>query len=254
MAFSWGTSGATGSTGTRALTSSGGTNVGATGGSDLSTSDFQSHAESGGANKSFTGPPDWLDQFLQGVQGQYGAGSLAGYQGAVDRMSEAPGYIDDARTGLLEQFRDSIGIPIQNQVNSAVGRAAGRGTLGSSMTGDTLSRIATDFGRQGADVQQSTNVWAANANLEALVNSANINRDFVQTLANYYNMARFTESSGDNASSAVGALPTSFATNPGGGTTAATTTAAATPSTGNVAGSSNSGLGYPNANRPTIRA
>ena len=149
-------------------------------------------------NTNYSGPPEWLMGILANLGQNFVENSFGDYQGAIRRLDDAPGNIEAARKGMVSKYVEGIQNPLNAQIQGAIGRAAGKGTLGSSMTGDALGGIAENFERGAQDVNRDTNLWAENQLLQNIVNKITAQGQFTNTLGSFMNMSRYGQGEGWN--------------------------------------------------------
>ena len=209
--------------------------------------DPRSYSTTGGSTKL----PTWAEDYLKKWVGGYDATNpFQQYQNSVNAMSnseplntqyqnymnsinalnDSDKYIEQQRQLMNQQWARDIQSPMRNVMGNNITAMMGKGTLGSSMSGDWMRQFSNEMGQASAAQQNKSNQWAADQKLKALVDriTANqggfsstlgwqekqtgANQSYAAMLADLLGLSKSTSQS----SKEIGALPGDFQTeNPG---------------------------------------
>lgn len=146
------------------------------------------------SSTSYSGPPDWATKWIRDLIDKYGIMAFERYNRAVEDVGSAPGWIERARQQQNLQYNRDIQRPTMEAVKASVNQLAGGGMLNSSVSADWIAKM-TQAALQGAQRQQTeSNVWAANANAQNLLDRVTAAQGLQALLAAYLGETKYSES------------------------------------------------------------
>lgn len=118
---------------------------------------------------SLAGLPSWGEESVRRLFRAYAPEAFAGYDEAIHGLDTAPSLIEEERRLRQEQYTRGIGDATRRAIASAFQQAFGRGTVGSSMMGETAGGIAGQLGTAARQAHGDTNIWASQAMMKNLL-------------------------------------------------------------------------------------
>lgn len=143
---------------------------------------------------SYSGLAPWASALLQRYMGKYGESAFSGLEDALGNLDNAGKFINQSRVAQNRQYTRDIAAPTMSAVGSAVGQAAGKGVLGSSISNSWMGRIGQQMAQGAAQQQNASNIWAANANLGMLGTRANAYQNYAGLMQNMLGLGQESRS------------------------------------------------------------